>query len=185
MTVNPPKPAQPAILDLATVHAQAAAEIEKKHAKALKQLRADHNAWLDRQAAISPAAFEKAEAELMDGWEQGLIPPGDLLTAPSHEAITARLRVAARRIETYGDKLERDAMPITADLLALIADKTEAAFLHRADEIDQQAKMEFGHSAGTAPRVISSCVKLREEAARFRSGSPAFALDRLRDYIEL
>ena len=185
MLLNPEKPPLPATLDLAAVHAAAAAEIEKKHAKALKQLRADHAGWMDRQSAISSDAIARAEAELIDKWEKGLIPAGELLTRPSAENLTHRLHLAGSRIESYEVKLEKDAAPITADVLDLIADNIEASFTTRAQQLDRDAAKEFGHGAGVEARLRSSIAKHRTEAGEFRAGSYQFALTRLNDYIDL
>lgn len=175
---------QPAIINLAAIIKAVKADIEKRHKPALAKLRADHKAWGERATVISGEAIEAAEVALLQAWENGEIPAGDILTRPSPESMARRLHFASQRIESYSAHLDRQAAPITADLLDLVADGIERDILPQAQDLDRQAK-KFGEAGGVAIRVLESCIRHRNEATTFRTaGKPARALSRLFDYLD-
>ena len=87
---------EPAIIDMAGIIKTVKAAIEKQHRPALAKLRENHKAWSERANAISGAAIERAEAELIAQWEKGEIPAADILLRPAAESMQRRLHYAAQ-----------------------------------------------------------------------------------------
>lgn len=183
MQINPIKH-EPATLNLSEINEAASAEIEKKHKKTITKLRKEHAGWLDRQRATSAIELERIELDFMNKWERGEVPADEITKFPSPADMSTRLMLAGRRIESFGEYLENKAAPIVADILDLVADKIEAAILPGATALDAQARA-YGESGVVANRVRVNVAKMRDEAARYRSGNSFMALARLEDYLPL